>query len=220
MRQETAAYVAPFLVFLLLLAIHPYLGIPQAVEFVTRFIIVAAVMLVLSRRVIDLRTPHWRMSVLLGIAVFIIWIAPDLLWPHYREHWLFHNALTGKAQSSLNETTAANGMALVFRVLRAVVLVPIIEELFWRGWLMRWLIKNNFLEVPLGAYSAESFWTSAVLFASEHGPYWDVGLLAGIAYNWWMLRTKSLGDCILAHAVTNACLSAYVLATKNWAYWM
>ncbi|MEJ7606852.1 MAG: CAAX prenyl protease-related protein [Bryobacteraceae bacterium] len=98
--------------------------------------------------------------------------------------------------------------------------MPIIEELFWRGWLMRWLIKPNFRMVPLGAFTASSLLITALLFASEHGPYWDVGLLAGLLYNWWMIRTRSLGDCVLSHAVTNACLSAYVIGTGNWQYWM
>jgi membrane protease YdiL (CAAX protease family) len=59
-----------------------------------------------------------------------------------------------------------------------------------------------------------------VLFASEHGAFWDVGLAAGILYNWWMVRTRSLADCILAHAVTNGCLAAYVLAGGHWQYWL
>ncbi len=65
-----------------------------------------------------------------------------------------------------------------------------------------------------------SFWVGSALFASEHGPYWEVGLIAGVAYNWWMCRTKSLADCILTHAVTNGCLSAYVLMTGEWRYWL
>jgi CAAX prenyl protease-like protein len=85
---------------------------------------------------------------------------------------------------------------------------------------MRWLVKEDFLKVPLGAFSATSFWLVAVLFASEHGPYWEVGLAAGIAYNWWIVRTRNLADCILAHAVTNACLSAYVLFAAQWQYWL
>jgi uncharacterized protein len=106
------------------------------------------------------------------------------------------------------------------RILRAVVLVPIIEELFWRGWLMRWLIHPRFETVKLGAFRPLSFGVTAILFASEHGPYWDVGLVTGILYNWWMVRTKTLGDCILAHAVTNACLCGYVVATHRWEYWL
>ena len=76
-------------------------------------------------------------------------------------------------------------------------LVPVLEELFWRGWLMRWLIRPDFEAVRLGTYTHYSFWVTAALFAAEHGPYWDVGLLAGIIYNWWMVRTGRLADCIV-----------------------
>ena len=110
-------------------------------------------------------------------------------------------------------------VALTARTLRATILVPIIEELFWRSWMMRWLIDPKFEAIPLGTWQSRAFWTTVVLFALEHGSYWEVGAIAGIAYNWWMLRTKSLGDCILAHAVTNGLLCAYVLTTGNWQFW-
>ena len=71
-------------------------------------------------------------------------------------------------------------------------MIPILEELFWRGWLMRWLIDKEFLKVPLGMYVSSSFWLVALLFASEHGPYWEVGLIAGAIYNWWIVRTRNL----------------------------
>jgi len=57
----------------------------------------------------------------------------------------------------------------------SVLLVPIVEELFWRAWLMRWLVSHKFYELPLGYYAAQAFWVSALLFASEHGIYWDAG---------------------------------------------
>ncbi|MBM3791630.1 MAG: CAAX prenyl protease-related protein, partial [Acidobacteria bacterium] len=114
----------------------------------------------------------------------------------------------------------ADPVFLIFRIAGTSVLVPIIEELFWRGWLMRYLIVADFRRVPLGTYSALSFWVTALLFASEHGPYWDVGLMAGVAYNWWMVRSGNLADCILAHAVTNACLAAYVVIGGAWQYWL
>ena len=74
--------------------------------------------------------------------------------------------------------------------------------------------------MPLGTYVPSVFWIVAVLFASEHGPYWEVGLAAGVIYNWWMVRTQNLADCIVAHAVTNGLLSAYVLrrASGNTGY--
>ena len=85
---------------------------------------------------------------------------------------------------------------------------------------MRWIIDKDFTHVPLGTYTPMAFWAVAVLFASEHGPYWEVGLAAGVIYNWWMIRTRNLADCMLAHAVTNGLLSWYVLQTGQWQYWM
>ena len=81
------------------------------------------------------------------------------------------------------------------------------------------MISADFAKVPLGTYAPVAFWIVAVLFASEHGSYWDVGLATGILYNWWMIRTRSLGALILTHAVTNACLSLYVVAAGKWEYW-
>ena len=56
--------------------------------------------------------------------------------------------------------------------------------------------------------------------AVEHGPFWEVGLLCGIIYNWWMRRTRSLGDLMLVHAVTNLALAVYVIVTGRWMFWM
>ena len=154
-----------------------------------------------------------------GIFVFFLWIAPDLLVPGYRNNILFSNSLTGHLHSSLQPSELRSTWVLFWRTIRAVMIVPIVEELFWRAWLMRWLINADFSKVQLGTYRTFPFWLTAALFASEHGPYWDVGLFAGIIYNGWMIRTKSVADCILMHAVTNGCLSAYVIATSQWQYW-
>lgn len=214
-KHPALGYVAPFAVFLAFLAIKGWA--PAEIEYPLRVVAVTAMLLLFSRRLLPWRAHKWAGSAALGIVVFVIWIAPDMLWPGYREHWLFSNAVTGRAAGTAPQDSL---VFLVFRIAGTALLVPIIEELFWRAWLMRYLVSPKFLEVPLGTFTALSFWISAALFASEHGPYWDVGLLAGIAYNWWMIRTRSLADCILAHAVTNACLAAYVLTAGHWQYWL
>jgi hypothetical protein len=219
LRHPAVPYVLPFAVFFAFLAINGRLGMGEW-EFPFRVLALSLVVYVFSRRVVDLRMPHWPASLALGAAVFLVWIGPDCLWPGYRSHWLFQNSITGEAGSSLPAEFHLSPVVLVFRTIRAVILVPVIEELFWRGWLLRWLIDHDFQKVPLGAYSAGSCFISAALFASEHGPYWEVGLAAGLLYNWWMIRTKSLGDCILAHAVTNGLLSAYVISAGKWEYWL
>lgn len=185
-----------------------------------RAALVLVVMLVCSRRVIPWVPSQALASIGLGVAVFFLWIGPDLLWPNMRNHWLFHNSLLGAAASTLPEGLKVNAAFIVVRIFGSVILVPILEELFWRGWLMRWLISPDFRKVALGSYTPLSFWATALLFASEHGSYWEVGLLTGIIYNWWMIRTKNLANCILAHAVTNGCLAAYVIGWKQWQYWL
>jgi CAAX prenyl protease-like protein len=213
-------YVLPFGVFVALIAVGNVLPFsPLAIEML-RMAVMLAVIFGVARPVLDWRVRQWGGSLLAGLLIFIIWIAPDLLFPAYRHSFLLDNAIAGTARSSLPESVRHDGPVLFLRTLRAVLIVPIVEELFWRGWLMRWVIAKDFESVPLGTYTAKSFWIVAVLFASEHGPYWDVGLAAGILFNWWMIRTKRLGDLMVAHAVANAALSAYVIAAGKWEYWL
>ena len=220
-RHPWLGYAAPFAVFMLFLAAADYLPLPQPWESIVRVLVIAASIWFFSRHIVArLRAPHWIGSVLVGIGVCALWVLPDLLVAGWREHWLFQNSLTGKLEMSIPEAELTDPIVLALRIVRAALLVPILEELFWRGWLPRWVQHVDFRKVPLGRYTTFAFVTTALLFAAEHGPYWEVGLLAGIAYNWWMWRTKSLGDLVLAHAVTNACLSAYVLVTRQWQYWM
>lgn len=191
---------------------------PQA-AYPARILASLAVLLVFSRRLIRWRPSRPWASGLLGAAVFVVWIAPEQVWPAYREFWLFRNPLTGGA-AALPASARQDALFLLIRAAGSALLVPVVEELFWRAWLMRWLISPAFADVPLGTYAARAFWITALLFASEHGPYWEVGLAAGVAYNWWMVRTRNLADCILAHAVTNGCLAAHVLAAGAWQYWL
>jgi uncharacterized protein len=220
LNHPAVAWTAPFVVFLALLAGAPHLGLPARADLALRLLLPAAAIYYFSRRLLRVRWTSGLLSTLLGVAVFGLWVAPDLLIPGWRQHWLFQNPLFGTLQSSLPSGAAGDTVSLWLRGLRAALVVPILEELFWRGWLMRWIINPQFETVPLGQYQARAFWLTAVLFALEHGPYWEVGLLTGAIFNWWMVRTKSVEDCIWAHAVTNACLSVFVVTTGRWEYWL
>jgi CAAX prenyl protease-like protein len=215
---EHLEWTVPFGAFVLFLLIGPRLPVSPAVEGAIRVIVLGAIIWIFSRRVLDVEVTRWFGSIAIGIGVFVIWIGPDLLFPAWRDHWLLQNPVTGRVESSFPVEARTDLVAILFRAMRAIIIVPIVEELFWRGWLMRWLVDMDFKRVPLGTFTTYSFTAVAVLFAAEHGPFWDVGLAAGIIYNWWMIRTRRLGDLILAHAVTNACLVAYVLASGRWEY--
>lgn len=218
--HSTAPYVVPFVSFIALLAIGPYLDFLGPAEYPLRVSVIAIILFIFSRSVLDFRVRHLALSVIVGVAVWIIWVAPEVMFPGYRDHWIFQNPITGTITSSLDGAHRANWFVLFFRTIRAAVIVPIVEELFWRGWLLRWLQSQRFYEVPLGQWTWSSMVITAVLFASEHGAYWEVGLVAGFIYNWLIVRTKSLGDCIIAHGITNLCLSIFVMATGRWEFWM
>ena len=194
-------------------------SVPPQVGYPVRVALTLLVLLLFSRQEIKLRPERAFSSIGIGVGVFAIWILPDVLFG-YRHHWLFENSLTGTATGALSPDLRRNGLFLLVRAAGSTLLVPVIEELFWRAWLMRWLIDRDFERVPLGAYLPSAFWLTAILFASEHGSYWEVGLAAGIIYNWWMIRTRSIADCILAHAVTNGILAAYVVFAGAWQYWL
>jgi hypothetical protein len=217
--NATIAYIVPFVAFISLMQLDRALSLPPEVFYPIRFVAVLLILLAVSRLFVSLRPSYPVTSVAVGIAVFLIWIGPDLLFG-YRHHWLFENSLLGSAASSIPSGIRGSAWFTSLRILTSVALVPVLEELFWRGWMMRWLIDPDFQKVPLGKFAPFAFWVVAVLFASEHGPYWDVGLAAGIIYNWWMVRCRNLADCILAHAITNAALATYVLLAGQWQYWL
>lgn len=210
-------YVAPFATYLLLIGLSP---MEPRLSILLRVVLCSVVLLSCSRSLLDFRARHIGGSLLLGAVVFGIWIGPDVLWPAYRQHWLFCNVILGAPHSTLPVAVRADRAFLLLRAASSVIIVPIVEELFWRAWVMRRLVSVDFQKVPLGTYSSQSFWLTAVLFAIEHGPYWEVGLLAGVAYNLWVVRTKNIADCILAHACTNGLLALYVVVAGKWEYWL
>src|ERR1700735_3876685 len=101
MRSASAPYVVPFAVFLGLLGIHSVFPLPELADQMIRLAVMTAVLLLVARPVLDFRVRRWAASMLLGGSVFLLWIAPDVLFPAYRHSWLFENAITGMARTTL-----------------------------------------------------------------------------------------------------------------------
>ncbi|MCU1329061.1 MAG: Abortive infection protein [Bryobacterales bacterium] len=216
-RHPAVPWVLPFGVFIGLLALQQVIPVPVWLRLALSLAAIAAVSLPVLRG----RPSKPTLSIALGLAVFVLWIGPDLISPNWHHFILFDNAVMGHPAGNTPPASKDDPLFLILRIAISVIAVPILEELFWRGWLMRWLIdSNDFRKVALGTYAPLAFWATALLFASEHGPFWDVGLLTGIIYNAWLIKTKNIWDCILAHAVTNAALAAYVVLAGQWQYWL
>jgi CAAX prenyl protease-like protein len=104
------------------------------------------------------------------------------------------------------------------RLFGAVAVVPIMEELFWRSFLLRYVISPRFQSVRLGTFTPLSFLLTVALFGVEHD-LWLAGMVAGAAYSFLVYRTGQLWPSVLAHAVTNLGLGLEVLATGDWRWW-
>jgi uncharacterized protein len=142
-------------------------------------------------------------AVVVGLVVFILWVALDPYLPHFERK---------------NVRAIDSALLIVFRLAGSSLVVPIIEELFWRSFLMRWVIDPSWQKVPLGKFSWSSFLIVAVIFGFEHGEYAS-GFIAGLIYAGLLYWRKNLFSCVLAHGVTNLLLGLYVIKTQSWQFW-
>jgi uncharacterized protein len=151
--------------------------------------------------------------IILGIAIFLLWISPQQFFGFAPRTTGFDPNIFAN-QSSLYWTT------VFLRFLRLVIVVPLIEEIFWRGFLLRYLIDEKFYAVPFGKYSAFSFWAVSIAFALGHSmPDWIAAFVTGMAYNAVAYRTKSLTSCVVVHAITNLLLGLWIMRTEQWGFW-
>jgi CAAX prenyl protease-like protein len=202
-------FVLPFLVFSLLLAVGNWFPDQHYLIYPWKTVVVGALILWCMRRLPSLRPGSPWASVLVGIAGVALWIGLDPFLVHYPQ------PLVDRDPFRLYAPDLAWPL-FGFRLLGMAVVVPITEELFWRGFLMRWLIKENFTQVPLGAYTHFSFFVTLAFFASVHGAEWPLAVVVGLLYGAWFIRTKRLGDIMLAHGVTNLLLGLYCLGSGDW----
>ena len=152
-------------------------------------------------------------TILVGIGVFILWIAP--------REWLgFKPRLEGFDPTIFADNPALYWPNLGLRFLRLVIVVPLLEEIFWRGFLMRFLISEKFLDVPFGTFDRTAFLAVAGCFGLAHfGPDFVPALITGLLYNGVACYTKSLSACVFAHALTNLLLGIYIMRTGQWGFW-
>jgi CAAX prenyl protease-like protein len=144
-----------------------------------------------------------------GILVYVAWVRMDWSW-----------AMQGRP-AGYDPFQAGTGVGVVLAAIRmfgAAVIVPIMEELFWRSFLIRYIVTPRFTTVRLGTFTQLSFGATVVLFGLEHH-LWLAGMLAGVAYNLLLYKTRRLWPCILAHAMTNLLLGIHVLLTGEWHWW-
>jgi CAAX prenyl protease-like protein len=151
------------------------------------------------------RGADWLLAVIVGVVVCVLWINLDLPWARIGE------------SRGLADAAAPSALLIGLRILGAVLVVPVMEELFWRSFIMRWIDNPKFLEVDPRAVSWKAMAIAALLFGAEHH-LWLAGIVAGLAYALLYRRTGNLWTVIVAHAVTNAALELWVWRTGSFQF--
>ena len=152
---------------------------------------------------------QWAIAVATGAVAFAAWLAFDSGWAAFDAGKPF---VPTRADGSLDPTLVA------LRLFGLVAVVPVMEELFWRSFVMRWISGCNFLALDPRRVSVLAIVVSSALFASEHA-LWFAGLLAGLIYALVFVGIGNLRAALVSHATTNGLLGGWILATRDWRFW-
>jgi hypothetical protein len=145
-----------------------------------------------------------------GIAVFGLWIHLDAPWMTLGE--------PSAGFVPLAATGTLDWPLIAVRWVGAALLVPVMEELFWRSFLMRWIERPVFEGVDPHRVGVKAIVLSTFVFTLAH-TLWLAAVVAGLAYAWLYVRSGKLWLPVIAHAVTNGALGVWVVATGNWQFW-
>lgn len=221
-HQDALARVLPFALYIGFLAAGPLIvdalpGVDRRWLYAAQIGAVVLALGFFARHYAELRVvqplsaTQWLAGLATGVAVFVLWINLDLPW-----------AMLGDGAAPGFDPRHADGaidwpLAAV-RLFGAAAVVPVMEELFWRSFIMRWIDRADFLHLAPAAVGLRALVLSSIVFGVAHD-LWLAGILAGLAYGWLYMRSGNLWSPILAHGVTNLLLGVWVLATGNWRFW-
>jgi uncharacterized protein len=220
MSKAAWARVLPFMLFMALLALRGQLeqlnlaGVDARWAYGLSVLVVSASLLWYRKHYDELRPwPSVRDVLLAGVVGFVVFE----LWIRLTYPWM----MLGEATASFRPVDAQGQLLwplIVVRWIGASLMVPVMEELFWRGFLMRWIDNPDFEKVDPRQVSYKAMALSTLAFMLAH-TQWLAAIVAGLAYAWLYRRTGKLWVPVLAHAVTNGVLGAWVVVFGHWQFW-
>jgi len=224
MNLNRAAWLRllPFVAFMALLALRGMAPADNSWGFDTRWLyalnllVVGAMLLAWWREYGELAWQNaptageWALAVAVGLAVFALWIQLDAPWMQIGEPTAAFVPVDAQGRQ--------NWPLIAVRWLGAALLVPVMEELFWRSFLMRWLQEPVFEGLDPRRTGAKAVLLSTFVFMLAH-PLWLAAIVAGLAYALLYRSTGKLWPAVIAHAVTNGALGLWVVYSGQWQFW-
>jgi exosortase E/protease (VPEID-CTERM system) len=154
----------------------------------------------------------WRWSwrgPTVGLLVFLIWILVA--------HFMTSQAAMPGQLSAFSPVL--RGTWILCRCAASVLVIPLAEELAYRGYLMRRLVSPDFESVPYRSVGWLALTVAATIFGFAHGLMWLPGIAAGMAFGILVIRRGSIGEAVAAHITANALVAATVLGWNQWQLW-
>ena len=148
-------------------------------------------------------------SLAVGLGVFAAWVSIDAGWATFGEAAV---SAPRRPDGTLDWALAAP------RLFGAVLVVPVVEELFWRSFVMRWLDRTDFPRQDPRHVGWRAFALTALVYGFAHS-FWVAGIVAGLAYGWLYARTANLWAPVIAHATANAAVGAWMVHKDAWQFW-
>jgi CAAX prenyl protease-like protein len=216
--RDDVAYLAPMAVFLLFTQIGVWWPQIYAVSYVARTIIVALLLMVFWKHYTKICWDYWWLGALMGVVGVVQWVGMEKLLLHVVPHYPRLSVEPYNPMTAI----ASPGWRWAFVGVRwagASLLVPVMEELFWRDFAWRSIIAPaDFKLAAVGELDWAAIALVALLFASLH-VQWITALVWGSMIAGLLVLTRSLGACIIMHGMTNFLLGLYVLKTGEWYFW-
>jgi len=159
---------------------------------------------------------RWALSweaVVVGIVVCVMWVGVDNWYPKFGGEQAPSNPII-----QFGGTPAIAWMFILIHILGSAIVVPPLEEVFYRSFLYRYFVKIDFLAMPFSRFHGLSFCVTSILFGFEHHQ-WLAGILCGMAYQWLVIHKNRLGDAMTAHAITNFLLGIWIVWRGAWHFW-
>ena len=206
--------IIPFAAFAALTLVQDSFGeAPQYWIYALKTMVGAWLLWVMRSYIKEMRWAFSWESVVVGVAVFVAWVGLDGHYPLMAERTASFNPSSTYGAGSIS--------ALIFIAVRLIgssLVVPPLEEVFYRSFIYRYLVKSEFLAVSLGHFNWKAFLIAGVVFGIGHYE-WLPGILCAFAYQWLVCRKNRLGDAMTAHAITNFLLALWVITQNAYRFW-
>ena len=212
------ALVAPFVIFLILTSLQDILGADLRYWlYLAKTVAGAWLIWEMRRFVAEMRWAFSWEAVAVGVGVFILWVGLD---PWVPKNHLFFKPGGGdwNPHEQFGPGAALAWLFIGVRIFGSTVIVPPLEEVFYRSFLYRYFVRTDFQNLPIGHRHAWSWVVTSLIFGLVHYE-WLAGILCGLVYQWLVIRKGRLGDAMTAHALTNLLLGLWVVWRGAWGFW-